>query len=86
MSRFAPEPPYTHGTPTRIGILLINLGSPEAPTRDAVRVYLREFLSDPHVVEIPRLLWWWVLHLYILRTRPTQSRSEERRVGKECRL
>lgn len=73
MSRFAPEPPYTHGTPTRIGILLINLGSPAAPTPDAVRAYLREFLSDPHVVEIPRLLWWWVLHLYVLRTRPTQS-------------
>lgn len=73
MSRFDPEPPYTHGTPTRIGVLLINLGSPEAPTPDAVRAYLREFLSDPHVVEIPRLLWWCVLHLYVLRTRPTQS-------------
>jgi ferrochelatase len=73
MSRFDPEPPYTHGTPTRIGILLINLGSPEAPTPDAVRAYLREFLSDPHVVEIPRLLWWCVLHFYVLRTRPTQS-------------
>jgi len=73
MTSFAPEPPYTHGTPTRIGILLINLGSPEAPTPDAVRAYLREFLSDPHVVEIPRPLWWLILHFYVLRTRPKQS-------------
>ena len=73
MSHFAPEPPYTHGTPTRIGILLINLGSPEAPTPEAVRAYLREFLSDPHVVEIPRPLWWLILHFYVLRTRPKQS-------------
>ena len=73
MSRFAPEPPFTHGTPPRIGILLINLGTPEAPTPDAVRAYLREFLSDPMVVEIPRPLWLPVLHLFVLRTRPKQS-------------
>lgn len=73
MVRYAPEPPFTHGTPPRIGILLINLGSPEAPTPDAVRAYLKEFLSDPHVVEIPRPLWWLVLNLFVLRTRPKQS-------------
>jgi len=49
-----PEPPYSHGTPPRIGVLLINLGTPEAPTAPAVRTYLREFLSDPRVVEIAR--------------------------------
>jgi len=73
MSRFAPEPPFTHGTAPRIGILLINLGTPEAPTTPAVRAYLREFLSDPRLVEIPRPIWWIVLNLFVLRTRPKRS-------------
>jgi ferrochelatase len=73
MPRYAPEPPYSHGAQPRIGILLINLGTPEAPTPDAVRTYLREFLSDPRVVEIPRLAWWPILHGYVLRTRPKAS-------------
>ncbi len=68
-----PEPSYSHGTPPRIGILLINLGTPEAPTAPAVRTYLREFLSDPRVVEIPRPLWWLILNLFVLPTRPKAS-------------
>ena len=67
-----PEPPHTHGTPARVGVLLINLGTPEAPTVPAVRAYLREFLSDPRVVEIPRPLWWLILNLFVL---PTRSRA-----------
>jgi protoporphyrin/coproporphyrin ferrochelatase len=54
-------------------ILLINLGTPDAPTPQAVRKYLREFLSDPYVVEIPRLLWWVILNLFILPTRGKAS-------------
>ena len=54
MSRFAPEPPHNHGAPISTGVLLINLGTPEAPTPQAVRAYLKQFLSDPRVVEIPR--------------------------------
>lgn len=68
-----PEPPYSHGTQSRIGVLLINLGTPEAPTVAAVRAYLREFLSDPRVIEIPRLVWWPILHLFVLATRPRAS-------------
>lgn len=68
-----PEPPYSHGTRPRIGVLLINLGTPEAPTPAAVRTYLREFLSDPRVIEIPRLLWWPILHLFVLTTRSGAS-------------
>lgn len=68
-----PEPSYSHGTPPRIGVLLINLGTPEAPTAPAVRAYLREFLSDPWVVEIPRPLWWLILNLFVLPTRPKAS-------------
>ena len=73
MARYAPEPPYAHGTPSRIGVLLINLGTPEAPTPPAVRAYLKEFLSDPRVVEIPRALWLPILHLFVLNTRPEAS-------------
>jgi len=73
VSRYAPEPPYAHGTRPRIGILLINLGTPDAPTVPAVRAYLREFLSDPRVVEIPRFVWWPILHFFVLTTRPRAS-------------
>jgi ferrochelatase len=73
MPRLQPEPPYRHGTPSRPGILLVNLGSPEAPTAPAVRRYLREFLSDPRVVELPRALWIPFLHTVVLTRRPRAS-------------
>ncbi len=71
--RFLPEPALRHGTPAKIGVLLINLGTPEAPSGAAVRPYLKEFLSDPRVVEIPPALWWPVLNGVILNLRPRQS-------------
>lgn len=55
------------------GILLVNLGTPEAATPEAVRRYLAEFLSDPRVVELPRLLWLPILHGLVLRLRPARS-------------
>ncbi|MHB1619415.1 MAG: ferrochelatase [Sulfuricella sp.] len=70
---YHPEPTYRHGTPSRTGILLINLGTPDAPTAAAVKPYLREFLNDPRVVEIPRALWWPILNGIILNTRPKKS-------------
>jgi ferrochelatase len=70
---FSPEPGHRHGEPARVGVLLVNLGTPDAPTASALRRYLAEFLSDPRVVEIPRLLWWPVLHGVILRVRPAKS-------------
>ena len=73
MPHYLPEPPFAHGTAPKTGVLLINLGTPEAPTAQAVRPYLREFLSDPRVIEIPRLIWWPILHLFVLLTRPKQS-------------
>lgn len=54
-------------------VLLVNLGTPTAPTARALRRYLAEFLSDPRVVELPRALWWPILHGYILRVRPRRS-------------
>ena len=67
------EPEYSHGSIAKIGILLVNLGTPEAPTKRAVREYLGEFLWDPRVVEIPRPIWWLILNGIILRTRPKAS-------------
>ena len=60
-------------TAPKVGVLLTNLGSPNEPTTPAVRNYLREFLSDPRVVEIPRLLWLLILHGIVLRFRPKKS-------------
>ena len=57
----------------KIGLLLINLGTPDAPEAAAVRRYLAEFLSDPRVIEIPKLVWKPILHGIILRTRPRKS-------------
>jgi len=73
MSRFALEPPFEHDRTPRVGVLLVNLGTPEAPTPAAVRRYLAEFLADPRVVEIPRAVWRVILHGFVLRTRPAQS-------------
>lgn len=73
MPYYLPEPPFKHDQPARVGILLINLGTPEAPTAAAVRPYLKEFLSDRRVVEIPRAVWWLVLNGIILNTRPKKS-------------
>ncbi len=67
------EPAYKHGTPEKTGILLINLGTPEAPTAKAVRPYLKQFLGDPRVVEIPRVIWWLILNGIILNVRPKKS-------------
>ncbi|MEJ7137431.1 ferrochelatase [Amphibiibacter pelophylacis] len=74
--RFAPEPAYRHGQPPRTALVLINLGTPDAPDTPSVRRYLAEFLSDPRVIEIPRLIWWPVLHGIILRVRPRKSAAK----------
>ena len=73
MARYWTEPAYAHGTPTRVGVLLVNLGTPAAPTAEAVRPYLKQFLSDPRVVEIPRIVWWPILNGIILNVRPAKS-------------
>lgn len=73
MTRFRPEPAFDHAAAARDAVLLVNLGTPEAPTPAAVRRYLAEFLSDARVVEIPRLLWWPILHGVVLNVRPRVS-------------
>jgi ferrochelatase len=74
--RFQAEPALPHGTPPRTAVLLVNLGTPDAPTPAALRRYLGQFLSDPRVVEIPRALWWLILHGVILRLRPAKSAAK----------
>jgi len=83
MPQFDSSPNYEHGLPESLGVLLVNLGTPDAPTSSGVRRYLAEFLSDPRVVELPRLLWWPVLHAYILRTRPAHSAKAYRKIWSE---
>ena len=73
---FSTEPAYRHGSAPRTCVLLVNLGTPDAPTPAALRRYLAEFLSDPRVVEIPRLLWWLILNGLILRVRPAKSAAK----------
>ncbi len=72
-SRFLGRDKSIHQQSRKTGILLTNLGTPEAPTSSALRTYLREFLSDPRVVEIPRIVWMLILHGIILRVRPKKS-------------
>jgi len=67
----------------KVGVLLINLGTPEAPEPGAVKRYLREFLSDPRVVEIPQLVWQPILRGIILNTRPKKSAHAYRQVWME---
>ncbi len=73
MSRYRTEPPFAHDRAPKVGVLLVNLGTPDAPTPAAVRSYLAEFLTDPRVVEIPVAIWRPILHGIVLRMRPAQS-------------
>jgi len=74
------QPEFQHGEVPAVGVLLANLGTPDAPTAPALRRYLREFLLDPRVIEINRALWWTILHVAILPTRPKVSAALYRKV------
>ena len=73
MTRYLGSPDFAHGRSSKAGVLLVNLGTPDDPTPAAVRRYLAEFLWDPRVIEMPRALWWLILHGVILRVRPKRS-------------
>jgi len=77
------EHTFEHDREPCTGILLTNLGTPDAPTPKAVRRYLSEFLWDSRVVEIPRPVWWLILHGIILRTRPARSARKYRTIWTE---
>ncbi|MFQ5519539.1 MAG: ferrochelatase, partial [Mariprofundus sp.] len=77
---FGAQQNFDHHEPINTGILLTNLGTPAAPTKTALRTYLKEFLWDPRVVEQPRWLWWLILNLVILNVRPAKSAEAYRKV------
>jgi len=68
--------PFQHGKTSKATVVLVNLGTPEAPTAQALRPYLREFLSDPRVVEIPKLIWWIILNFIIIPFRSKKSAAK----------
>jgi len=76
-------PPADQPGAAKIGVLLINLGTPNAPEPGSVRLYLKEFLSDPRVVEIPQLVWQPILRGIILTTRPRRSAEAYRQIWTE---
>jgi len=80
MPLYRDEPRMEPSRSPTVGVLLTNLGTPKQPTPRALRKYLKEFLWDPRVVELPRLRWWLILHLFILTTRPRQSARLYRKI------
>jgi ferrochelatase len=78
--KYQGEAHFAHDSQPRLGVLLLNLGTPDAPTAAALREYLGQFLADPRVVETPRWLWWLILHGFILRIRPRRSAIAYRKV------
>lgn len=82
--KYLGNPEYQHDAPAGLGILLLNLGTPDAPTPAAVRRYLAEFLWDPRIIEMPRPLWWLILHGVILRIRPRRSAAAYEKIWTEA--
>ena len=70
---FSVDRDFQHGQANAVGVLIVNLGSPAAPTAKALRPYLGQFLSDPRVIEMSRPIWWLILHLFVLTFRPKKS-------------
>lgn len=81
--RFHNPSPETRALQHKTGVLLTNLGTPDAPTAPALRRYLAQFLADPRVIEVPRLLWMLILHGIILRIRPKKSAAAYAKIWTE---
>ncbi len=81
--KYQGSPSFSHKQADKVGVLITNLGTPTAPTKQALRPYLKQFLSDPRVVEIPRLIWWMILNLVILNIRPKRSAKAYETVWEE---
>jgi len=83
MTRYTGHQQFRHDNEGVTGVLIANLGTPDAPDRKSVRRYLKQFLSDPRVVEFPRPLWWLILNGLILNIRPSRSAGAYRKVWTE---
>ena len=80
MNFYNNEPKYKHGDSPKIGVILANLGTPDAPDAKSLRKYLGQFLMDRRVVEIPRFIWCWILHCIILVIRPRASAKKYQQI------
>tara|TARA_B100001121_G_scaffold284496_1_gene279494 strand:+ start:578 stop:1600 length:1023 start_codon:yes stop_codon:yes gene_type:complete len=80
MVKYVGEKDYEHGTKENIGILITNLGTPDAPEKQELKVYLNQFLSDPRVIELPKILWQILLKLVILQIRPAKSAEAYKKI------
>ena len=80
MVKYIGEKDYEHGSKEKIGVLITNLGTPDAPGRKELKVYLNQFLSDPRVIEIPKILWQILLKLVILQIRPSRSAEAYKKI------
>lgn len=83
MVRYSAQQDFRHDRVPGVGVLVVNLGTPEGPTAKALRPYLRQFLSDPRVIELPRLQWQLILNLFVLTRRPKVSAHLYRTVWTE---
>ncbi len=83
MTKYKGNSDYKHDSAACTGVLITNLGTPDAPTPAALRKYLAEFLSDPRVIEVPKFIWWFILHGIILRIRPKRSAEAYQKVWAE---
>ncbi len=81
--KYLNHPVIDPGAAQKVGVLITNLGTPEAPRRGALRRYLKQFLWDPRIVELPRPLWWLVLNGVILNLRPGRSAKAYQQVWTE---
>ena len=80
MVKFVGEKNYEHGSKDKTGVLITNLGTPDAPDAKSLRKYLNQFLSDPRVIEIPKFLWQIILKGIILQVRPRKSAANYKKI------
>jgi ferrochelatase len=73
MKEYLAQKNFSHKKGEKIGVLLVNLGTPQEPTPKALKKYLREFLSDPRVIEVPKIIWFFILNFIVLVFRPKKS-------------
>ena len=81
--KYVGEQDFDHKNPQRTGVLICNLGTPESYKVKDVRTFLKEFLSDGRVIEIPKAIWWFILNGIILRFRPKNQQSYTSQFGQK---
>ena len=80
MVKYIGDKNYEHGSKEAVGVLITNLGTPDAPKKKELKVYLNQFLSDPRVIELPKILWQILLKLVILQVRPSKSAEAYKKI------